>query len=468
MTSPMVADLRRLLPPDRTSDSPEDLERHATDALGRYRAFRTEDTLEALPGAIVRPQSTEETAAVTAFATERGIAVVPFGAGTGVMGGAIPAVGGIVLDLGRLDQIEDVDVEGRRATAGAGVVLEDLNTRLAEHGLLLGHDPWSRPIATVGGAISTNGMGYMAGQYGSMGEQVLGLEVALATGEVVRSKAVPKVAGPDLDALFIGAEGTMGVITRATVEAHPIPERRGLHAYRFSGFPAGFQAVQEMYAIGLRPSLIDFAEELSLEAPSDDPVVETTLYLGFEGIEEVVVAQEARADRLCRQAGGEPLDPSEAAHFWETRHASAERYKREVLGNPAAVRRRSTWRMDYLHMAVPASRMLEYHRFCGTLLRERGIPVREWSLWGRPEYFSLLIADPTPADSEDRRLMAEAVDDLLIGAQDLGGSIEYCHGVGLKLSHLMERELGPGMEAFRRVKRALDPSGILNAGTLGV
>jgi alkyldihydroxyacetonephosphate synthase len=89
-------------------------------------------------------------------------------------------------------------------------------------------------------------MGYMAGQYGSMGEQVLGLEVVLATGEVVRSKAVPKVAGPDLDALFIGAEGTMGVITRATVEAHPIPERRGLHAYRFSGFPAGFQAVQEM------------------------------------------------------------------------------------------------------------------------------------------------------------------------------------------------------------------------------
>jgi alkyldihydroxyacetonephosphate synthase len=349
------------------------------------------------------------------------------------------------------------------------VVLEDLEARLNERGLLLGHDPWSRPIATLGGAISTNGMGYLAGRYGSMGDQVLGLEVVLATGEIVTTRAVPKASGPALDSLFIGAEGTLGVITRATIEAFPVPERRGLHAYRFGGFEAGFDAVQGMYAVGLRPAMVDFAEELPAGSSPDATDSETTLYLGFEGFEEEAAAQEVRADRLCRRAGGKKLDGSEAQGFWDARHESAERYKREVLQGPASQRRRrSAWRMDYLHLAVPASRILEYHRYCRGLLLDRGIPVREWSLWGRPEFFSLLIVDPTPADQDDRRMMVEAVDDLLVAAQDLGGSMEYCHGVGLKLSHLMEREMGGGMAALRRIKGALDPQGILNAGKLGL
>ena len=468
MKPALVVDLQRLLPKDAVSVDSQDLERHSVDALGRYRAFWISDALDAMPQVVVRPKSVEQVAAVAAYASQHAVPLVPWGGGTGVMGGAIPQRGGIVLDLKGLDQVHQIDVEARTVAVGAGVVLEDLGRAMETHGLALGHDPWSLPIATVGGAISTNGVGYLAGKYGPMGDQVLGLEVVLPSGQFLQPRRVPKSAGPALDTLFIGAEGTLGIITQAVLVAHPAPEVRSLHAYRFSGFEAGFHTVQEMHALGLRPALVDFDEEFSLEGGTDSRG-ETTLYLGFEGYREEVEAQMARGLALCRHHGGEDLGGEEAQHFWDTRHESGERYKREVLQNPGgARRRRSSWRMDYLHVAIPASRVLEYRRQCQELLKEHRIPVREWSLWGRPEFFSLLIADPGPTTDTTSERMAQAVDQILIAAQDIGGAMEYCHGVGLKLAHLMDREHGPGMEALRGVKKALDPAGILNPGKLGL
>ncbi len=468
MSTALVTDLTRLLAPERVSADPDELFRVSGDALAAYRAFRRTGGVEVLPVALVSPTRVEEVAAVADFASRRGIPLVPRGGGTGVMGGAVPVEGAIVVELRGLDAVHEIDREGRRVTVGAGAILEDVEDALAPNGLLLGHDPWSRPIATVGGAISTNGMGYLAGKYGSMGEQVLGLQVVLGDGNVIETPGVPKVAGPDVDHLFIGAEGAMGIITRATMHAHPQPEACRRCAYRFTSFMAGFTAVQEMHAIGLRPAMVDFAEEFSREPIGQPAESETTLYLSFEGFREEAAVQADRGHRICTAAGGELLPPEEVEEFWRERHSSAERYKREVqLYGHAARRRRRPWRMDYLHVAVPASRVPEYHDYCQRLLAQRGIPVREWSLWGRPEYFSLLISDPSPEDRPNAALMSQAVDDILSAAQDMGGSMEYCHGVGLKLTHLMRRDRGDaGIEALRRVKQALDPQRILNPGNL--
>ena len=468
MSTALVRDLTGLLAPDRVSDDPDELSRVSGDALAGYRAFHRSGGVEVQPAAVVRPTSVEEVAAVAAFAAQRGAPLVPRGGGTGVMGGAVPIDGAIVVELRGLDTVHEIDREGRRVTVGAGAILEDVENALTRHGLRLGHDPWSRPIATVGGAISTNGMGYLAGKYGSMGEQVLGLQVVLGTGEALESPGVPKVAGPDLDNLFIGAEGAMGIITKATLAAFPQPEERHLCAYRFTNFLAGYDAVQNMHAVGLRPAMVDFDEEFPREPISQPTQSETTLYLSFEGYREEVAAQRDRGHRICAAAGGELLPTEEVEDFWRERHSSAERYKREaLLHGHAARRRRRPWRMDYLHVAIPASRVPEYHAYCQRLLVERGIPVREWSLWGRPEYFSLLISDPTPEGSSDATLMSQAVDDILSAAQDMGGSMEYCHGVGLKLTHLMNRDRGDaGLAALRRVKQALDPQRILNPGNL--
>lgn len=466
MAEGLRQDLARVLGEGGVSTAPEDLERFSTDALGRYRAFRAASRLGCRPAAVARPAQAEQVAAVLELASRTGTPVVPYGGGTGVMGGAVAVEGAIALDLKDLRKVISVDGEGHTALVEAGAVLGDLEQALNRQGLMLGHDPWSLPIATVGGAISTNGVGYRAGKYGAMGQQVLGLEVALPDGLILQTRAVPQKAGPSLDSLFIGTEGTLGIITKATLEVFPLPERRGLHAFSLSGFEAGFAAVMELFALGLRPALVDFAEEHG--SPGAEAEVETTLYLGFEGLREEVLAQEERALRILKKHGGQDRGPGVAQQFWERRHDTALRYRREVLEASPAQRRSRPWRMDYLHVALPSRQVLEYRRWCRQVLAARGIFVREWSLWGRPELFSFLLVDPTPAGEEASQGMAQAVDELLMVAQDLGGSMEYCHGVGIKLGHLMERELGVGMEVLRRLKRAVDPAGILNPGKLGL
>ena len=470
MKSDSSEDLTSFLDPSRISTSEDDLERFSGDALGVYRAFWAASHLTARPRMVVRPTSTQEVSRVIQYANAKGIPVVPYGGGTGVMGGAVAVEGCIVLDLKNMNNILDISREDRAARVQAGVVLQDLEAALNKNGLILGHDPWSLPIATVGGAISTDGVGYRAAKYGSMGQQVLGLEVVLPNGEVLSTKDTPSpYAGLSLKHLFIGAEGTLGIITGATIRAFPTPEKRILRAIGFPDFESGFRAVSEMYSQGVAPSMVDYGEEPLSGKPEDGGSI--TLYLAFEGLPEVVEAQDRRAWAICQQYRAYDEGEKEARSFWETRHHTAERYKREVIDNPrprTSRRRRSSFRMDYLHVCLPSSKVLEYRRQCQQILSGYPIAVREWSLWGGPEFFSFLIVEESPPDDGTSEAMAQAVDWVLKLAQDMGGSMEYCHGVGIKLAHLMERELGVGMSVLQGIKRSLDPNNILNPGKLGM
>ncbi|MEA2642653.1 MAG: hypothetical protein QOF51_4047, partial [Chloroflexota bacterium] len=210
----------------------------------------------------VRPRTTEDVVAVVRVARESGTPIVPHGAGTGVHAGAAPVEGAILLDLGAMQQIFHISRTDRMASVQPGVVLGDLDAAAEPHGLFCGHDPWSKSIASVGGATSTNGVGYLAGKYGAMGDQVLGLEVVLGTGEVLRTRPVPKSStGPQLRHLFIGAEGVLGLITRVDLRLFVIPEKRSIVGYVFTPFEAGLDASLEMFDVGIRPTMIDYEEE---------------------------------------------------------------------------------------------------------------------------------------------------------------------------------------------------------------
>ena len=457
-----IASLAHIVGTENVLADPDSLDRYTGDSLSPSRAFGAASAFERLADVVVRPGSTAEVAEVVRWANDRRVPVVPYGGGTGVMGAVVPVRGGLVLDVKRMNRVLDIDAESLTARVEAGIVLEEMETVLAEHGLMIGHDPYSVPIATVAGTISTNGVGYRASAYGPMGEQVLGMEAVLPDGRVIETRDVPKYSsGPNLNHLFIGAEGTFGVITRATVRVFRIPESAQFASVGFDTFEEGFAAACELSSLGIRPSLLDLTEEDG----------EVTLHLLFEGFTEGVEAQVLRAQKVCDDAGGYSLGTEPTEHYWAVRRDSAENYKLTALGQPRKVRW-NRWRrrrgFDYLHLALPASRVLEYRRQAGEILASQGIAVAEYAIWSRPEMFSMLILPESGDPAEAHQRLAHTVDRVLELAQDMGGVMEYCHGVGVKLNHLLAREMGVGHDVIRQLKQTLDPNNIMNPGKLGM
>ena len=462
----LVESLTRVLGRDNLSTKEDDLERYSTDALTPSRAFRATPSLEHTADVVVIPRSVNQVMEVVKLASEHKIPIVPYGGGTGVMGAALPVRGGIVMDLKGLNRVLEINPTDMTVLVEAGAVLEDLEKALQKHGLMLGHDPWSVPIATVAGTISTNGVGYRAASYGPMGEQVLGLEVVLPNGEVLNTRSVPKYSsGPNLNHLFVGAEGVFGIITKATLRVFRQPEKRAFATVGFDSFDQGFNAVAELFALGLRPALVDLTEE---HGESVHPGAQVRLYMMYEGYREGVSAQKDRSLRVCCDFGGKDMGAEETMDYWKNRHSSGEWYRREMLDKPRKVRWQSRRGrgFDYLHMALPVSRVLDYRRRCDELLSSRGIRVTEYAIWTQPELFSMLMVPAGKMTDGFSDNMAETVDEVLTLAQDMGGAMEYCHGVGVKLTHLLPREMGVGFEVARAIKRALDPHDIMNPGKL--
>ena len=455
--------LSRIVGEDNVLSSPYDLDRYSADALTPFRAYRAGYAFERLADLVVRPGSAAEVTQIVTLAAAAGIPLVPYGGGTGVMGGVLPVRGGIVVDVKRLNRILEISPRDLTATVESGVVLQDLADAAAERDLMIGHDPYSVPIATVAGTISTNGVGYRASAFGPMGQQVVALQVVLPDGRILDTRPVPKYSsGPNLNHLFIGSEGVFGIITRATIRVFRRPEAQVFATVAFDSFDRGFDAAAELMALELHPTLLDLTEE-------EDGI---KMFLLFEGYREGVSAQEQRAMQVCTQFGGRDIGPGPTLTYWEERHSSGERYKRNALGRPREERWNRQWgrSFDYLHMALPVSQVLEYRRRCEQMLAARGVRVVEYAIWSRPELFSMMVVPEDTSGEGDgfRKNLAEAVEEVLTLAQDMGGVMEYCHGVGMKLNHLLARELGVGHDVIRDLKQTLDPANIMNPGKLGL
>ena len=461
LASSVIESLTQIVGKPNLLTDPFDLDRYSADALTPFRAFGVETKMDRLADAVVRPGTTEEVSQIVLLAGQQQTPLIPYGGGTGVMGGTLPVCGGVIVDMGRMNRVLEVGPTDLTAKVEAGVVLQDLVETLAEYGLMPGHDPYSVPIATVAGAISTNGVGYRAAAFGPMGEQVVGLEVVLPNGRVLTRRAVPKYSsGPNLNQLFVGSEGAFGIITKATIRVYRRPEAQVFATASFDSFDQGFKAAAELLALGIQPTLLDLTEE-------EDGI---QLHLLFEGYKEGVAAQEQRSTQVCARFGGRDLGSEPTLAYWRDRHESAVNYKQSALGQPRRVRwNRSLGRgFDYLHLALPISKVLEYRRRCDQLMAGSGVRTVEYAIWSRPELFSMLMVADSEAGGDFRDNLACVVEQMLKLAQDMGGVMEYCHGVGVKLNHLLARELGEGQEVIRALKQTLDPANIMNPGKLGL
>jgi alkyldihydroxyacetonephosphate synthase len=459
--SSIATKLSTVIDPSRISSAAAELDDLSWDALSEGRMHPRRQPELALPLCAVKPLSTEEVQSVVRFANVEQIPIVPFGGGSGLMGGALAIRPCIVLDLRSMNRIFEIDSEARSVRAQAGVVLESLDRELNQAGFILGHDPWTVPVATVGGAISTNSVGYRAGIYGSMGEQVLGLEAVAPNGKIFRTRGVAKhSAGIHLNSLLIGGEGCFGIITEATIRIFTKPEVQLLSGYLFSSFETGYRAIQSMFQRRLRPAMLDFGDDLEKHERG------ALLYLLFEGDAALAGAEEKIAAEICLAAGAEDVPRRDAEQFWRGRHEIARRFaqnrrQRRERGRDGIYR-------DWIHVALPSSQVLPFRRAAQEIVKDHGVRVQESGLWVNPELFSMRLGSEEGSTPNALLALEEAIEALLRLVQKMGGSMEYTHGVGVKLAPLMAEEHGYGLEIMRRIKQTLDPNTILNPGKMGL
>ena len=457
----LVTKLAAVIDPARISTDAARLDDLSWDALSEGRMHPRHQHQLVAPLCAVTPVSTEEVQRVVRLANAERLSVVPFGGGSGLMGGVLSIRPSIVLDLRRMSGIGAIDGEARSVRAEAGVVLEALDRKLNQAGYILGHDPWTVPVATVGGAISTNSVGYRAGVYGSMGDQVLGLEAVAPTGEIFRTRAVAKhSAGIHLNSLLIGGEGCFGVITAATIRIFPKPEVQLLSGYLFPAFEIGYRAIQKMFQRRLRPAMLDFGDN---EENHDRGAV---LYLLFEGNATLAASEEKLAAAICLASDAKELPRQEAEQFWNGRHEIARRFARNR--RQRRERGRDGIYRDWIHVALPSSQVLPFRRAAQQLVKNHGVRLQESGLWVNPELFSMRLGSEEGSTADAQLALEEAIEALLRLVQQMGGSMEYTHGVGVKLAPLMQEEHGYGLEIMRQIKKTLDPNNIMNPGKMGL
>ena len=467
--TPDLSSLRTLLPDGAVSTDAADLAAHAHDwwTLALLRERRGHAVAQ--PAAVVRPASTDEVAAVVRWAQDTRTPVVPFGGGSGVSGGVEAIPGSIALDVRRLDQVVSLDETALTVTAQAGIGGSVLEAWLAERGYTLGHFPQSIDISTLGGWIAARSAGQKSARYGRLEDMVLGLEVVLPGGRVVRIAPQPaSAAGPDLARVFIGSEGTLGVVTEATLAIRRAPATIAHGAYVFETFAAGLDAVRTVAQAELRPAVMRLYDETDVgiafrDAP--DRPDGSLLILRFES--EPAARDEERAVRsLVEHSGGRDLGPALGERWWEHRNDAVATFRqimlKEMLGPSAAVDTMEIagrWPVNDLYASVRAA--------LGGHADVVGCHASHPYAQGACLYFTFVFIGASSEDVVEARYRAawaDAAEATLAG----GGTITHHHGVGVLKAPWLAREMGEGFEVLRAIKRALDPAGIMNPGKLGL
>lgn len=416
------------------------------------------------PAAVVLPRTTADVSAVMRIASAHGVPVVPRGAGSGLAGAANAVDGAITLVMTRMDRVLEVSTADRLAVVQPGVVNKALRDEVAGHGLFYPPDPSSYDWCTIGGNLANNSGGLCCVKYGVTTDYVLGMEVVLADGRVLRTgrRTVKGVAGYDLPKLFVGSEGTLGVITEATLSLRPAPRTPVTLVATFSSTAQTGQVVEAAVSCGVVPSLMEVMDQTCIRAVDDmlkadlDRDAHALLVAQSDAGGEAAVAEMEVLAQLCRDAGCDLVHVTDDAAEGDLLLAA----RRMAL---PALEQLGTTLID--DVAVPRSRIAAFLDGCDAVARERGLVIGVVGHAGDGNMHPTMVFDPT--DDDHRARAFAAFDDVLELGLALGGTITGEHGVGNLKSEWLEREIGPvSLDVHRSIKRALDPDGLLNPGKM--
>lgn len=439
-------------------------ERCSTANAVREQHGRDESTYPVTPpDAVVFCESTDEVAAVVALAATHAVPVIPFGIGSSLEGHLLAVQGGVSIDLSRMSRIVAVHAEDLTVTVQAGVTREQLNREIKDTGLFFPIDPGAN--ATLGGMAATRASGTNAVRYGTMKENVLGLTVVTAAGEVIRTgtRAKKSSAGYDLTRLFVGSEGTLGVMTEVTLKLYPLPEAVSAAICHFPSIDAAVRTTIQLIQIGVpiaRCELLDANAIRGVNKHSHLSLRESPMLLmEFHGSPAGVQEQAQTVQDIASEFGGEAFEwastPEERSRLWSARHHAYF----------AALQTRPGCRCLSTDTCVPISKLAESINESITEAEAAGLPYWIVGHVGDGNFHLSYLLDPNdPVEGATAERLSQQ---MVRRAIRLGGTCTGEHGIGLhKIGYLVEEAGAGAVEQMRLIKRALDPKNIMNPGKI--
>ncbi len=462
------AELSGIVGPDGYSSAEADRLCYAVDYYWVPRVWFDRGMPMPKPRWVVLPRSVTEVAGVLRLADRYRIPVTPWGGGSGSQGGALAVAGGILLDLKRLDAIVKWNEQALTVTAQAGIIQQTLEDWLQQRGFSMMHFPASIRSATLGGYLAHRGTGVLSTKYGKIEDMVVSMQVVLPDGQIVETAPVPRhAAGPDLTQLFVGSEGTLGVISEATMKVHPLPECRRFQAYLFDELGRGLEAGRRIMVERLAPAVIRLYDETEtkkvVKRVLGIDVEGAYLVVGFDGYETPVQFGLERAHAVCMGLGARDLGEDPGRHWWE--HQLDFYYPPHTLDLPQAFGTMDTVatfdRIEGVYNAMKQA--------VQTISPDISFIAHfsHWYDWGCMMYDRFILDDPPADAAEAIRLYNRIWQAGVQAALGAGGMINEHHGIGLKLAPFMAQQYGPAFDIMTGLKKMLDPHNIMNPGKLG-
>lgn len=453
----VLADLRAIVGTEHVRSTPGDVAPYARDATPLFSAP---------PDAVVFPASTGQVSAVLQLATQHRVPVVPRGAGSNLCAGTVPLQGGIMLVLTRMNEIFEISKDELLVRAQPGATTSTVSDAAAAQGLLFAPDPGSRTVSTVGGNVATCAGGLRGLKYGVTRNYVLGLEVVLPTGEVVRTggRLWKDVAGYDLTRLLTGSEGTLGVITEVTLALLPMPSTARTGVAYFSSLSDAGRAVTAVLRAGVVPATLEFLDATCISAVEDYAKLGlrtdagALLLFGDDGEADAVERNLARMGELCTEQGA--LDVTVAREVAESEALLTARR----CSLPALSRLNTLTVLE--DVTVPRPRLPEMVDRINAVAERHDLLIGTFGHAGDGNLHPTAVLDARDDDAVERT--HSAFGEIFSAAIELDGTITGEHGVGAaKLPYLRDRLGDDQMALLRRIKTAFDPAGILNPGKVG-
>ena len=452
----MLDALRALLGADRVLTSQEDLIPYSFDGTA---------ALKQMPGAVVFPLNGKEVSACVKLARTNGVAVVTRGSGTGLSGGSVPLAGCLVIGLVKMDRILELDQQNLTMRAQCGVITKEIDDAAAAVGLFYPPDPGSMKISTIGGNVAENSGGLRGLKYGVTRDYVMGMEVVLPDGELVflGNKCVKDVAGYSMKDLFIGSEGTLGIITEVLIKLLPRPQARKTMLALYDSMEAAAETISAIIAARIIPCTLEFLDRMTVRCVEDfakiglPTDVEALVLMETDGHPAVVEDEAAKMIELARQHGAREVkvakDEAEGARL-----ASARRSAFSALA-----RMKPTTILE--DVTVPRSELARMVAFINAVAAKHSLLIGTFGHMGDGNLHPTFLTNEK--DHEEMHRVEAALEEIVAETIRLGGTITGEHGVGLAKKMFLRRQMGEGSYALMQsVKRALDPMSLLNPGKI--